>query len=1116
MSTLGELALGVVPDMSHFSGALTSGVRPGAETAGKDVGKHLGTHVLSTLKKFAAPIAAALTVGGLIKFAKSSISAYEDIVKAAMATQRQIGGTAGEASKLNFVFKQSGVDAGQAAASLRTFSRFATNAKDSTKILGFEVKDSTGHVKAMSTLLPQVADRFKSMNNGAEKTALAMKLFGRSGTELLPFLNKGAVGIEALTKKAKEMGVVVGDDDVAAMKKNAQVHRDWSTALEALKVTIGKHLMPVIEGIMLPILEKLTTWLTTKGIPLINKIADAMTAWAKKNTPQFKKAWSEVKDALELGYTALKKVYDFIQGHFTLKQQRQFLEVVAAVAVLKKTGVFNVGVKVVGAAEKLFQGGVIEVGAVSMQRAADTMVGAALGMNNAAKAMAGASGGSNLPALLGGVDPAGASGQLHAGLKDSTSFGGKGAVALGGMTLPEVTAIVAAVVATGFEVKWGIEGGSAKGAKAGSPYAADMEKFKKKPTVSGGLKVGLEQSPIGLASFELTRMIKSGTYSHMYEGFMNGFASPVAHWFKVDAKNAVTTGVGAITSQWNRLSGFVSSSFDSWWSSHGASVKAIWKGIKDDAVSVWHTISSVWADPKFKVAVKAVWDEVKLIVKTAMDTIGAIVKGVWDGIVLVLRVAWLIIKFVAKEVWDAIVATVSIALDILTGHWHKAWEDLTNFLKQTWNNLKDLFWGLLVALGMFFKSFWNDTLWPVLRIIMDFVTGSFVNAWHGAVQAISSVWGSLVDVIRTPVNAVVHWVLNPLITGFNDLANALHIGLHVPLIPDIGASGTGGGNDFRGHADGGYISGPGGPRDDLIPALLSNGEFVIPANVVRAFGVGFFNNMIGKSSAKYPGDGSAGIAYADGGLVGFFEKAWDVIGDTVKFITDPVSTLLGHVPGGGMMVDIVKAMATQLGGGLAKWAVNAGGGSGTGRTLTFLKAQDGKPYVWNAAGPGGYDCSGLVSAAYNVFHGKNAYSHTFSTMNEAPFFPKPGRGLFTAGWTNPGEPGPGGSSVGHTAGMLAGLGFESTGDHVRIGHDLTSLDAFAHMGTFDNGGYLLPGMNIAMNHTGRPEAVTTGATMDVVIDRLERLIMAVDRIAPGVGAEINRTGRAMMQLSRAT
>lgn len=35
-----------------------------------------------------------------------------------------------------------------------------------------------------------------------------------------------------------------------------------------------------------------------------------------------------------------------------------------------------------------------------------------------------------------------------------------------------------------------------------------------------------------------------------------------------------------------------------------------------------------------------------------------------------------------------------------------------------------------------------------------------------------------------------------------------------------------------------------------------------------------------------------------------------------------------------------------------------------GAVLTYAKAQLGKPYVWAAAGPNGFDCSGLVVASY--------------------------------------------------------------------------------------------------------------------------------------------------------
>jgi len=51
------------------------------------------------------------------------------------------------------------------------------------------------------------------------------------------------------------------------------------------------------------------------------------------------------------------------------------------------------------------------------------------------------------------------------------------------------------------------------------------------------------------------------------------------------------------------------------------------------------------------------------------------------------------------------------------------------------------------------------------------------------------------------------------------------------------------GQPIRANASGGYISGPGGPRDDKIPAMLSNGEFVIQASAVKKFGAGFLSML---------------------------------------------------------------------------------------------------------------------------------------------------------------------------------------------------------------------------------------------------------------------------------
>ncbi|MFA6594622.1 MAG: hypothetical protein WCT16_05230 [Candidatus Buchananbacteria bacterium] len=63
---------------------------------------------------------------------------------------------------------------------------------------------------------------------------------------------------------------------------------------------------------------------------------------------------------------------------------------------------------------------------------------------------------------------------------------------------------------------------------------------------------------------------------------------------------------------------------------------------------------------------------------------------------------------------------------------------------------------------------------------------------------------------------------------------------------------------YKMYARGGFISGPGTKTSDSIPALLSKGEYVIPANIVDRLGVNTFDSLINGKASKF----------ALGGLVG--------------------------------------------------------------------------------------------------------------------------------------------------------------------------------------------------------------------------------------------------------
>lgn len=243
----------IIPTTDGAQGEVEKAVVPAASSAGDKAGIMLGSKILAGLKKFAAPIAAAVSIAGVKKIASDSVDAFTSLAGQTKGLQRIMGGTAEEVSSISGAMKLAGMDTDKANASLTIFSKKLSaaaadgdKAKEMTKTLGFSFLDSSGKLKSMNEILPQVADKFASMPDGVEKTALATQLFGRSGAAMLPFLNKGAAGIEELKAKAKELGIVLDDDAMSKFAAYKGAVREWDTALQGAKVSIGEALVPFI------------------------------------------------------------------------------------------------------------------------------------------------------------------------------------------------------------------------------------------------------------------------------------------------------------------------------------------------------------------------------------------------------------------------------------------------------------------------------------------------------------------------------------------------------------------------------------------------------------------------------------------------------------------------------------------------------------------------------------------------------------------------------------------------------------------------------------------------------------------------------------------------------
>ncbi len=116
--------------------------------------------------------------------------------------------------------------------------------------LGINVRDANGHVKTANDLMSETVAAFGRLPDGVEKSALAAKLFGKSGMDLLPMLNQGAEGTKKLMEHGKALGLVQSNEQVEAAHKLYLEHKQLDATVSGLTNQFGNTLMPVLSSVL--------------------------------------------------------------------------------------------------------------------------------------------------------------------------------------------------------------------------------------------------------------------------------------------------------------------------------------------------------------------------------------------------------------------------------------------------------------------------------------------------------------------------------------------------------------------------------------------------------------------------------------------------------------------------------------------------------------------------------------------------------------------------------------------------------------------------------------------------------------------------------------------------
>jgi len=186
-------------------------------------------------------------LGMLKQFTLGAIEAQAEMGK----TAEKIGLNVKEFSAFSHVAKLTGLDAETLSRAVGLLSKnmlaAAQGSKEQRKhfaSLGIEYQNANKTLRSNVSVLEDVADRFKGMQDGAAKTALALQLFGRSGKELIPMLNKGGEGIRAMMEEADAFGLVIDKDAANAARRFKMNLAELRGAVEGLSFKVAQELLP--------------------------------------------------------------------------------------------------------------------------------------------------------------------------------------------------------------------------------------------------------------------------------------------------------------------------------------------------------------------------------------------------------------------------------------------------------------------------------------------------------------------------------------------------------------------------------------------------------------------------------------------------------------------------------------------------------------------------------------------------------------------------------------------------------------------------------------------------------------------------------------------------------
>lgn len=257
--------------------------------------------------KWGTTIKNAVTGAGsaMMAAAEKVAGAAEEIDK----SSKNAGADAETWQKLKYAMGESGISAENLEASMlenqQTLNKAASGVGEYTAAydqLGVSIYDSSGKLKDSDDVYQESLRALADMEDLNQRNALANQIFGESYTELSPILENGSEGIDKLTSRAEELGLVMSQQSVDAGTK-------FGETLDAVN-QFGEAMFNMVAAELLPVFQTFLDWIISNA-PKIQETVSGVVDIVRTLVSGFTEFWEEHREQIEL---ITQVIFDTLNG----------------------------------------------------------------------------------------------------------------------------------------------------------------------------------------------------------------------------------------------------------------------------------------------------------------------------------------------------------------------------------------------------------------------------------------------------------------------------------------------------------------------------------------------------------------------------------------------------------------------------------------------------------------------------------------------------------------------------------------------------------------------------------------------------------------------------------